>query len=121
MASDKPVEALAAYERSLQWIPQRTPSILGLAKAASAAGDKETAEEMISTLPEALLQTEAVLPAETLLQTETGITRMRGKWAEVEGVPALPMFHPAYLLRTPIQKRAAWADLLALKQKLTGA
>ena len=48
MASDKPVEALAAYERSLQWIPQRTPSILGLAKAASAAGDKETAEEMIS-------------------------------------------------------------------------
>ena len=48
MASDMPVEALSAYERSLQRIPQRTPSILGLAKAASAAGDKETAEEMIS-------------------------------------------------------------------------
>lgn len=48
MSSDMPVEALAAYERSLQWIPQRTPTILGLAKAASATGEKETAEEMLS-------------------------------------------------------------------------
>lgn len=54
----------------------------------------------------------------TLLDTSTGITRMRGNWADVLGIPALPMFHPAYLLRTPAQKRAAWADLLALKSKL---
>ena len=48
LAADRPVEASAAYQRSLQWIPQRTPSMLGLAKAASAAGDEETAEEMLS-------------------------------------------------------------------------
>ena len=48
LSANRPEEAVAAYEKSLQWIPQRTPSILGLAKAASAAGDKETAEEMIS-------------------------------------------------------------------------
>ncbi len=54
----------------------------------------------------------------TLLETEVGITRMRGQWGQVLGVPALPMFHPAYLLRTPAQKRAAWADLLSLKAKL---
>ena len=48
----------------------------------------------------------------------TGITRMRGGWTDYEGRPLLPMFHPAYLLRTPIAKREAWADLLSLRQKL---
>ena len=47
LAAGRPVEASAAYERSLQWIPQRTPSMLGLANAASAAGDEETADEML--------------------------------------------------------------------------
>ena len=48
----------------------------------------------------------------------TGITRMRGQWTEAWGRPVLPMFHPAYLLRTPIAKREAWADLLSLKSRL---
>jgi uracil-DNA glycosylase family 4 len=48
-----------------------------------------------------------------------GITRLRGQWTEAQGLPALPMFHPAYLLRSPAFKREAWADLLALKAKLT--
>lgn len=47
-----------------------------------------------------------------------GITRLRGDWQDALGKPALPMFHPAYLMRTPIAKRAAWADLLSLKAKL---
>ena len=44
-----------------------------------------------------------------------GIARLRGQWQEVSGKPALPMFHPAYLLRNPDAKRQAWADLLSLK------
>ncbi len=47
-----------------------------------------------------------------------GITRLRGNWGEVLGRPALPMFHPAYLLRNPHAKREAWADLLALQARL---
>ncbi len=47
-----------------------------------------------------------------------GITRLRGSWVEAFGVPVLPMFHPAYLLRTPVAKREAWADLLTLQAKL---
>ncbi|WGW04813.1 uracil-DNA glycosylase [Tropicibacter oceani] len=47
-----------------------------------------------------------------------GITRLRGQWTEVAGRPALPMFHPAYLLRTPAAKREAWADLLELRTRL---
>ena len=48
-----------------------------------------------------------------------GITRLRGTWNEAFGKPVLPMFHPAYLLRTSAAKREAWADLLALKSRLT--
>lgn len=48
-----------------------------------------------------------------------GITRLRGTWTESMGLPALPMFHPAYLLRNPAAKRETWADLLALKARLS--
>lgn len=47
-----------------------------------------------------------------------GILRLRGQWTEAFGRPALPMTHPAYLLRTPVAKREAWADLLSLKARL---
>ncbi len=47
-----------------------------------------------------------------------GITRLRGHWAEAAGRPALPTFHPAYLLRNPHEKRQAWADLLQLQARL---
>lgn len=54
-----------------------------------------------------------------------GITRIRGQWTEapglpVPGLPVLPMFHPAYLLRNPHAKREAWADLLDLQARLRG-
>jgi DNA polymerase len=60
----------------------------------------------------------------TLLDTTEGITRLRGRWFDlaVPGIetplPTLPMFHPAFLLRSPERKREAWRDLLALKAKL---
>ncbi len=55
---------------------------------------------------------------------QTGITRARGKWRQIgtsagPQVDALPMFHPAFLLRRPEHKRLAWADLQALDAKLT--
>ncbi|MEM9850590.1 MAG: uracil-DNA glycosylase family protein, partial [Pseudomonadota bacterium] len=48
----------------------------------------------------------------------TGITRMRGTWTQAAGRPALPMFHPAAVLRDPIKKRDCWADLLTLQDRL---
>ena len=57
-------------------------------------------------------------PCQCLLGTR-GILRLRGNWAQALGRPVLPMAHPAYLLRTPAAKREAWADLLALKARLT--
>jgi uracil-DNA glycosylase family 4 len=62
--------------------------------------------------------------AKTLLARTEGIMRMRGRWHLYEStgmsrpVPALPTFHPAFLLRQPAQKRESWHDLLALREKL---
>ena len=58
-----------------------------------------------------------------VLDTTEGITRLRGKWATLRlddgtEVPALPTFHPAYLLRTPASKRQSWWDLLSVDKKL---
>ncbi|MGB5866190.1 MAG: uracil-DNA glycosylase [Sulfitobacter sp.] len=49
------------------------------------------------------------------LLAKRGITRLRGTWVEAVDKPALPMCHPAYLLRNPAAKREAWKDLLNLK------
>ncbi|MBV2142671.1 uracil-DNA glycosylase [Falsochrobactrum sp. TDYN1] len=52
-----------------------------------------------------------------------GILRLRGNWkvhrtpSGME-IPVMPTLHPAYLLRTPAQKRFAWRDFLAVKMKL---
>lgn len=47
-----------------------------------------------------------------------GILRLRGQWVQAFDRPALPMTHPAYLLRNPAAKREAWADLLSLAARL---
>lgn len=49
-----------------------------------------------------------------------GITRLRGKWLEFEGIPLMPTFHPSYLLRNQSLaiKRQCWEDLLAVLEKL---
>lgn len=52
------------------------------------------------------------------LTGQKGIMRARGGWTTAVGKPLLPMVHPAYLLRNPIAKREAWADLLSLQARL---
>jgi uracil-DNA glycosylase family 4 len=63
--------------------------------------------------------------ASAVLAKADGINRLRGKWFEFNSpglprpVPVLATFHPAYLLRTPEAKRAAWHDLLMVHRKLS--
>jgi uracil-DNA glycosylase len=60
---------------------------------------------------------------QTLLSIKDGITRSRGRWFPYDTgtreIKALATFHPAFLLRSPLQKRFAWRDFLALKKALT--
>lgn len=65
--------------------------------------------------------------AHNLLGETQGISRLRGKWYTYQTpklsapIDATALFHPAYLLRTPIKKRDAWHDLLMIKHKLLNA
>ncbi len=57
------------------------------------------------------------------LTGRTGIMKARGQWLELDiggqKIPAMPLYHPAFLLRRPELKKHAWRDLLAIKAKLT--
>lgn len=59
------------------------------------------------------------------LTGETGIMKQRGQWKEItvagKTYPAIPIYHPAFLLKQPALKRDAWRDLLALRAKLNAA
>jgi uracil-DNA glycosylase len=59
---------------------------------------------------------------QTLLGTKEGITRTRGRWFKFDTgsreIRALATYHPAFLLRSPLQKRLAWRDFLAVKKAL---
>jgi uracil-DNA glycosylase family 4 len=61
---------------------------------------------------------------QTLLGTREGITRTRGRWFKFDTgsreIRAMATYHPAFLLRSPLQKRLAWRDFLALKKALAG-
>ena len=46
------------------------------------------------------------------------ISRHRGTWSEFEGIPMMPTFHPAYLLRVPSAKRVVWEDLQKVMARL---
>lgn len=54
-------------------------------------------------------------PAKALLEESRGITRLRAQALSYEDIPVRVIFHPAYLLREPSQKRLAWQDLLAIQ------
>jgi DNA polymerase len=95
---------------------------------------KPTAEEIVLCMPFVQRHIELLDPAalllvggpsaSTILANPVGITKLRGKWHDYESpglsrpIPAMATFHPAYLLRSPNQKRLAWRDLLVFKQKL---
>lgn len=59
-----------------------------------------------------------------LLNNTESIMKQRGKWKTLTvnklEIPVMPTLHPAYLLRTPLAKRMAWADLQAVRDKLKG-
>lgn len=55
-----------------------------------------------------------------LLQTSDGIMKLHGRWTTTEGISAkiMPTFHPAYLLRSPSQKREFWRDFLLVREEI---
>lgn len=58
-------------------------------------------------------------PTQYLLKTSTPISSLRGRFASWEGIPVMPTYHPAYLLRTPSAKRQVWEDLQQVLEALS--
>jgi uracil-DNA glycosylase len=91
-----------------------------------------TPQESQICLPFILRQIELVDPdilvclgkpsMQTLLGTNEPISKARGRWFPFDTgkreIRAMPTFHPAFLLRSPLQKRFAWRDFLAIKKAL---
>ena len=85
-------------------------------------------DEVVNCLPYLLAQVEAIKPKvivalgatamKALLDVQLGITKMRGNWYNFHGIPIMPTFHPAYLLRNPPAKREVWQDMQAVVVKL---
>ncbi|GAB4108511.1 MAG: uracil-DNA glycosylase [Acidobacteriota bacterium] len=56
--------------------------------------------------------------AQTLLRTETPISRLRGRFFEYRDAWLLPTFHPSYLLRNPAAKKDVWEDMKKVMERL---
>ncbi len=95
-------------------------------------GNRDPSQDEIATcLPFLEAQVQAVQPrailslgrisTQVLLGTGQPLGRLRGRWADYRGIPLLPTYHPAYLLRSPSEKRKVMQDLLELKSKLQGS
>ncbi len=85
-------------------------------------------EEITACTPYLLKQIELIKPkvicslgkfsAQTLLETETTISRLRGKFYDYHGIKLMPTYHPAYLLRNQSGKKDVWEDMKAIAKEL---
>ena len=97
----------------------------------SAGNRKPTPEEMQTCIPYLHEQIDLIRPkvlvalgataVEGLLGKTIGITKLRGNWQTYRGIPLMPTYHPAYLLRNQAlsEKRRVWEDMLQVMEKLT--
>lgn len=85
-------------------------------------------EEVATCYPFLLKQISAIHPkvivalgnlaSQTLLETKKGITTLRGNFHDFKGIPLMPTYHPAFLLRNPNMKRPCWEDLKKVRDAL---
>ena len=87
-------------------------------------------EEVARCLPHLLRQVALVKPrlillmgrfaAHAMLETDASIASLRGRLHQVAATPAIVTYHPAYLLRTPLDKAKSWEDLLLARATWRG-
>jgi DNA polymerase len=96
----------------------------------SAGNRKPTPDEMTTCIPYLHEQIDLIKPkvlvalgataVEGLLGKTVGITKLRGNWQTYRGIPLMPTYHPAYLLRNQAmsEKRRVWEDMLQVMEKI---
>ncbi len=123
----------AAGRRLNQWIARlglarEDVYIANIVKCRPPGNRAPLPEEAASCLPYLKRQIRAIRPEaictlgavalQYLLGTNEKITRVRGKWREIEGVPVLPTYHPAFILRNQTRETEVFADLDLLAERL---
>ncbi len=75
-------------------------------------------ERQLALLRPKAICTLGLFATQYLLQTTMPIGKLRGQWSEYKGIPVLPTYHPAALLRNPALKATVWEDVQLLRRKL---
>ncbi|MEE2679333.1 MAG: uracil-DNA glycosylase [Myxococcota bacterium] len=114
-------------------VPRSSVYICNIVKCRPPGNRTPQADEVATCSPFLDGQIEAVKPrvivslgkpaTSLLLGREVAITRVRGTWQEYRGIPLMPTFHPAFILRqyTPENRRKVWDDLKAALARATEA
>jgi uracil-DNA glycosylase family 4 len=113
--------------------PRETVYIANMLKCRPPGNRDPKPEEVASCLPYLQQQVDMIQPrlmlavgriaAQNLLATDTPIGRLRGQVHRfgTRGTPLIVTYHPAYLLRSPGEKRKAWGDLKFVRAELARA
>lgn len=84
-------------------------------KPAEAAECREYLERQIAMVKPNIILAVGRIAAQNLLASDEPVGRMRGRRHDLNGIPLVVTYHPAYLLRSPSQKRKSWSDLCLAK------
>jgi DNA polymerase len=100
--------------------------ICNIVKCRPPANRNPEPDEIAACEPFLLAQLQAIQPklicvlgtvaAQTLLRTREPISKLRGRFYDYHGIPVMPTFHPAYLLRNPYEKKTVWEDMKLLQR-----
>jgi DNA polymerase len=90
-------------------------------KPSEAAACRHFLERQIGLVQPKILLAVGKIAAQNLLGSDDPVGRMREKVHNFNGIPLIVTYHPAYLLRSPSQKRKSWSDLRLASRLATGA
>ncbi len=79
---------------------------------------KEFLEQQLEVIDPEIICALGTVATRALLKTDAPITALRGMVQEYRGIPCVPTYHPAYLLRNPAAKRQVWEDMKGIMEKL---
>ena len=78
-------------------------------------------EEQIRLVRPRVVVTLGSFAAQAVLGTEEPISKLRGRWHDAHGSRVMPTYHPAFLLRSPKNKRDVWEDMQKVREVLTSS
>jgi DNA polymerase len=87
-------------------------------EAAEAAACRSFLDRQIELVQPKIIMLLGRVAAQSLLATSSSLSRLRGRWHEVSGVPTWVTYHPAALLRYTQYKRPTWEDMQVVRDRL---